>query len=122
MHATTFLPVALASLASAVAVPQTSAPSVIVDLYPNPQCPGSDPLAQPPPEDFQDGLCHSLEGTFKSGQFSLTFTGATQKLQFFEDPGCTNKTLELYNDGTTTGQCFTDSGEGWQGFIYETYR
>ena len=123
MLTTSLLSLALAAFVAAAPAPQTTqSADVVVDLYSDPYCPGSNPLAQPPPQDFQDGLCHSLYGTFKSGQFALTFEGADQSLQFFEDAACTNKTLELTNDGSATGQCFTDSGDGWQGFIYLTYR
>ena len=120
MQYTTLLSAALTTFA--VTSAQTTSPSTIVDLYPNVDCPGSDPLAQPPPEFFQDGLCHSLGSAgFKSAQVTLTFQGANQIVKLFEDEACTTETLELRNDGNTTGQCRSDD-KGWRGFIYLTYR
>ena len=115
---------AIAGLTAAAPAPQATAlpPDVVFDIYPNLDCPGADPVAVPNPNDF-DGYCHSLEGAWKSANIALTFEGATQKLQLFEDEACTVESLTLYNEGNVTGQCFSDPLEaGWKGFIYETYR
>lgn len=144
MHATALLSLAFGALASATAATTTTPaaftsttstsqsakpnkPNIYtaVNLFPNAECPGSDPEFSVPEAWLEDFACHSLGSGFKSGTVTLTYMGAIQNLQLFSDADCKTRVLNLGNSGnaTTSGEtCITADGDGWFGMIYETYR